>query len=300
MVSLLIAGTASGVGKNTVTCGLIRLLRESGRTPIPFKALSIECLPFDAGAEVTPCIQSQAIAAGIAPCHTLNPARVIFPPKGGVAHYYMSGVPIEQKEAFLAGMGEHIESCLDKAKLLGNVVMEGSGGLAEYPDSSVLCPMVDLEVSSIVLVADAYNGGALASVVGTLEIIPSRWLRRVKAIVINRFACMPWDAPMPAWSELIRQRYNIPIVLSLPIVHTLSAMSEDDWPMQSPERIEEDIRDIAAILKSRMADKLKSFLNEIASSRADSGAGKRTNTIHVALSHGGSQSDGGEDGLEVG
>jgi dethiobiotin synthetase len=42
---LFIVGTDTGVGKTTVGAGLIRLLRRSGRRPIPFKPVETGCAP---------------------------------------------------------------------------------------------------------------------------------------------------------------------------------------------------------------------------------------------------------------
>jgi adenosylcobyric acid synthase len=249
-MTCLVAGTASGVGKNTVACGLIRLLRTCGRSPIPFKAISFESLPLESGEHITPCIQVQAISAGIEPNFALNPVRAIFCPETGRSTVYVRGNRVNGSRPSLEDMSKEINCCFREAMKLGEVVMEGSGGLSDYYESPLLYPVVDSYVSSIVLVADAYNGGALASIVGTLELAPRHWLQRVRAVIINRFVGSPDEDPIVTWASKLRQRYDIPSLACLPIIHGLCATSEDYWPMQDAVLIEKEIKTIAEVMDS--------------------------------------------------
>jgi dethiobiotin synthetase len=42
---VFVAGTDTGVGKTTVSVGLVRLLRRAGRAPVPFKPVETGCAP---------------------------------------------------------------------------------------------------------------------------------------------------------------------------------------------------------------------------------------------------------------
>ncbi len=255
-MACLIAGTASGVGKNTVACGLIRLMRTSGRSPIPFKAISFESLPADSGEHITPCIQVQAISAGIRPSFALNPIRAIFCPETGTSSVYIRGNPINGSRPNREEMSREIESCIEEAIQSGEVVMEGSGGLSDYYESPLLYPVVDSYASSIILVADAYNGGVLASIVGTLELAPKHWLQRVRAVVINRYVGSPDEDPVVTWASKLRQRYDMPSLICLPIIPNLCATSEDYWPMKDVVQIEEEIERIYKLMNARIAESI--------------------------------------------
>ena len=259
-MTILVAGAASAVGKNTISAGLIRLMRDSGLHPVPFKALSIESLPLESGLEITPsiCIQSQA--AGIIPSHNLNPIRVIFSPDGETVRHYISGA-LAERESCLLEMKDQITACLEKAQLQGSVVFEGTGGISDAYGSKVFQPIIEEAVSSIILVADSLNGGAFASIVGTLELMPARWLNRVEAVIVNRLAGLPWEDPLPKWKEYLQARYGIDTVTCFPTIHTLSAMSEDRWPMQSIDKIEQEICYVAETLKVRLGSSFDSILD---------------------------------------
>ena len=209
--TVLVAGTASHVGKSVVTAGLARLLASRGVDVAPFKAQNMsnnarvvvspdreDAVP-DRGAqwgEIGVSQYVQARAADLTPTTDMNP--VLLKPRGdgesqlvllgqAQAHFEPGTYYDEQwstarsvaREAYDRLAGEHEV-----------IVAEGAGSIAEINLQDRDLANVEttrFADAEILLVGDIERGGVFASLYGTLELLPTDLRERVAGIVINKF-----------------------------------------------------------------------------------------------------------------
>jgi adenosylcobyric acid synthase len=195
--TLLVAGTASHVGKSTVAAGLCRLLADRGVDVVPYKAQNMSnnarAVP---GGEIGVSQYVQARAARVPASVHMNP--VLLKPRGegesqlvvrgeAVGHY-AAGEYYEThwEDALAAARGSH-------DRLAGAhevVVAEGAGSIAEpnLRDRDLAnVETARFADAEILLVADIERGGVFASLVGTLELLPGDLRERVGGAVVTKF-----------------------------------------------------------------------------------------------------------------
>lgn len=138
----------------------------------------------------------QAEAAGVPPSVDMNP--VLLKPTGNASsQVVVLGRPLDNYTAWnyhqqLAGkLWSVVTSALDRLRSnFDIVVIEGAGSPAEVnlQDTDIVNMKVARRAEApVLLVADIDRGGALAAVVGTLELLPPGDRERVKGIIINKF-----------------------------------------------------------------------------------------------------------------
>jgi len=213
--TILVAGTASHVGKSTVAAGLCRLLADRGVSVAPFKAQNMsnnarvvprapatveestdsddESHPYG---EIGISQYVQARAARIAPTTDQNP--VLLKPRGsGESQLVVGGRAVGHFEA-----GGYYENHWDAAREAAAqahgrlaedhdvIVAEGAGSIAEI--NLQHRDLANVETarfadSEIILVADIERGGVFASLVGTLELMPDDLREQVRGVIISKF-----------------------------------------------------------------------------------------------------------------
>jgi adenosylcobyric acid synthase len=212
--TILVAGTASHVGKSVVTAGLARLLANRGVAVAPFKAQNMsnnarvvvspdrggtDEPAHDAGAEwgeIGVSQYVQARAADVTPTTDMNP--VLLKPRGdGESQLVVHG---QARAHFEPGTyyEEHWDAAREAAvashrRLAGEydvLVAEGAGSLAEI--NLLDRDLANVETarfadSEVVLVGDIERGGVFASLYGTLELMPGDVRERVAGVIINKF-----------------------------------------------------------------------------------------------------------------
>ena len=238
--TVLVAGTASHVGKSTVAAGLCRLLADRGVDVAPFKAQNmsnnaraVAAATGDGFGEVGVSQYVQARAARVPATTDHNP--VLLKPRGdGESQLIVDGTAVEHLSA-----GKYYETYWERARdaaeaahdrLAGAhdvVVAEGAGSIAEINLHDR--DLANLETARfadarILLVADIERGGVFASVVGTLELLPDDVRNRVEGVVITKFR---GDRSLlkPGLEEL-EARTGVPVVGVLP--HEDPGLPEED------------------------------------------------------------------------
>ena len=222
--TILVAGTASHVGKSTVSAGLCRRLADAGVEVAPFKAQNMsnearavvrpaavrgeaasEPGPHDAGTdrpaapafgEVGVSQYVQAHAAGVRPTTDHNPV-LLKPRGGGESQLVIDGVAVGHHPAadyyadFWDDARAAAEAAHDRLAAAHDVVVaEGAGSIAEinFHDRDLAnVEAARFADASILLVADIERGGVFASIVGTLELLPDDVRERVAGVVISKF-----------------------------------------------------------------------------------------------------------------
>ncbi|NHN47959.1 cobyric acid synthase [Halostella sp. JP-L12] len=204
--TVLVAGTASHVGKSTVAAGLCRLLARHGVDVAPFKGQNMsnnaQAVPkagetdADAFGEIGVSQYVQARAAGVPATTDHNP--VLLKPRGeGESQLVIQGEPVGHYEAD-SYYEEHwddaraaaVESHRRLARDHDVVVAEGAGSVAEinlHDRDLANVEAARFADSDVVLVADIERGGVFASLVGSLELMPDDVRERVVGCVITKF-----------------------------------------------------------------------------------------------------------------
>jgi adenosylcobyric acid synthase len=237
---VLVAGTASHVGKSTVAAGLCRLLADRGVDVAPFKAQNmsnnaraVATATGDGFGEIGVSQYVQARAARVPATTDHNP--VLLKPRGdGESQLVVDGTAV----AHLAA-GDYYEDHWDRARRAAEqaherlarrhdvIVAEGAGSIAEinlhHRDLANL-ETVRFAHADVVLVADIERGGVFASVVGTLELLPDDVRARVAGVVVTKFRGdrLLLDPGL----EALEDRTGVPVLGVLP--HDDPGLPEED------------------------------------------------------------------------
>jgi adenosylcobyric acid synthase len=201
-VTVLVAGTASHVGKSTVVAGLCRRLSNHGVDVAPFKAQNmsnnarVALSPDDDWGEIGVSQHVQARAARVPPATDHNP--VLLKPSGdGRSQLVVDGDPVG---TFPAGeyYDEHWSFARERAAAAHErlardhdvVVAEGAGSIAEinlHDRDLANVETARFADATVVVVGDVERGGVFASLYGTLELVPADVRERVAGFVVSKF-----------------------------------------------------------------------------------------------------------------
>ncbi|WP_348612984.1 cobyric acid synthase [Halobaculum rarum] len=227
--TLLVAGTASHVGKSTVVAGLCRRLADAGVSVAPFKAQNMSnnaraALTADGDwGEIGVSQFVQARAAGITPTTDTNP--VLLKPRGeGESQFVIDGEAVGHYEAGTY-YDEHWEAARTAAREAYErlaaehdvIVAEGAGSIAEinlHDRDLANVETARFGDASILLLGDIERGGVFASLYGTLELMPDDLGGRVAATAITKFR---GDASLlDSGIEELESRTGVPVAAVLP------------------------------------------------------------------------------------
>ncbi|WP_129114673.1 cobyric acid synthase [Halegenticoccus tardaugens] len=213
--TILVAGTASHVGKSTVAAGLCRLLADRGVAVAPFKAQNMSnnaravprasavagkqsesAAADDAFGEIGVSQYAQARAARVGPTTDANP--VLLKPRGdGESQLVIDGRAVGNVEAgryyddhWADARGAALAAHRRLAAAYDVIVAEGAGSIAEinlHHRDLANVETARAADAEILLVADIERGGVFASLVGTLELLPEDLRARVVGAAITKF-----------------------------------------------------------------------------------------------------------------
>ena len=200
--TLLVAGTASHVGKSTVAAGLCRLLADQGTAVAPFKAQNMSnnarAVADSDGrtGEIGVSQYVQARAARVPATTDANP--VLLKPRGegesqlviqgeAVGHFAAREYYDAHWDRALAAARESHARLAETAEV---IVAEGAGSIAEpnLRDRDLAnVETARFADAEILLVADIERGGVFASLVGTLELMPADLREQVVGALVTKF-----------------------------------------------------------------------------------------------------------------
>ncbi|WP_323191799.1 cobyric acid synthase [Halostella sp. PRR32] len=231
--TVLVAGTASHVGKSTVAAGLCRLLARQGVDVAPFKAQNMsnnaQAVPKagdgESGAfgEIGVSQYVQARAAEVPATTDHNP--VLLKPRGeGESQLVIQGEAVGHYEAesyyeeyWDQARAAAVESHCRLARDHEVVVAEGAGSIAEinlHDRDLANVEAARFGDADVVLVADIERGGVFASLVGTLELMPDDVRERVVGCVITKFRGD--ESLLAPGVEAFEERTGVPVLGVLP------------------------------------------------------------------------------------
>ncbi|MEN9226888.1 MAG: cobyric acid synthase [Thermostichus sp. DRC_bins_24] len=196
--SLMVVGTSSHVGKTLLVTALCRLLKRAGKRVTPFKAqnMSLNAYVTADGKEIAYAQALQAWAAGIPPTVEMNP--ILLKPQGNLtSQVILNGVAAgtyragEYYERWFEPGWQAVTAALAQLQQQYDwILCEGAGSPAEVnlKHRDLVNMRVALHLGSPTwLVADIDRGGALAHVVGTLQLLDPEERALIRGIVINKF-----------------------------------------------------------------------------------------------------------------
>jgi adenosylcobyric acid synthase len=190
-------GTGSDVGKSLIVAGLCRLFARQGRRVRPFKPqnMSNNAAVTGDGGEIGRAQALQARACGVAPSVHMNP--VLLKPQSEIgAQVVVQGKVWGQAKVrdYHTLRPQLLPAVLDSFARLSKeadlVLVEGAGSPAEVNlrDGDIanmgFAEAADLPV---LLVGDIDRGGVIASIVGTMILLPKSEAARLRGYLINKF-----------------------------------------------------------------------------------------------------------------
>jgi len=196
--TLMIQGTGSHVGKSVMVTALCRIFSQDGYAVAPFKSQNMALNSFvtNDGGEMGRAQVVQAQAAGIEPDVDMNPV-LLKPSADNASQVVVHGRPIGTMSArhyhndYVQTVWPAILESFDRLKEKYEViVLEGAGSPAEVnlqKNDVVNMRAAHMARAPVLLVADIDKGGALAAVVGTLELLPPEDRKMIVGIIINKF-----------------------------------------------------------------------------------------------------------------
>ena len=243
MKSLMIQGTASGVGKTTLVAALCRIFSDKGYKVAPFKSQNMSNFGYATpDFEISRAQVIQAIAARCKIEPDLNP--IMLKPLGNYSSLvYLNGKRYKKMHAkdyysnFVNTKG--IKAATDSLFRLQNnndlVILEGAGSPAEinlqkYDIANM--KIAQKANASVLLVADIDKGGSFASLVGTMALIEKKYQKLIKGFVLNKFRG-DIDVLKPGFRK-IKQLTKIPVLGTIPMLK-MNLPEEDSLNVKAKE-----------------------------------------------------------------
>lgn len=197
---LLIAGTASDVGKSVITAGICRWLHRQGIRVAPFKAQnmsnnSVVALDTIGGGEIGRAQALQAAACGLEPSVHFNPV-LLKPEDDHTSQVVVLGKVVGNVSAthFRSLQKKVREIAFDTLTTLQSeydvVVCEGAGSPTEINlrhGDYVNMGLARKMNWPVLIVGDIDRGGVFASLYGTLTLLSMRDQRLIAGFIINKF-----------------------------------------------------------------------------------------------------------------
>lgn len=195
--AIMFQGTGSDVGKSLIVAGLCRLFARQGGRVRPFKPqnMSNNAAVTAEGGEIGRAQALQARACGAAPSVHMNP--VLLKPQSEIgAQVVVQGKVWGQAKArdYRALRPQLLPAVLDSfARLSAEadlVLVEGAGSPAEVNlREGDIANMGFAEAADVpvLLVGDIDRGGVIASIVGTMKLLPEQEAARIQGYLINKF-----------------------------------------------------------------------------------------------------------------
>lgn len=269
MNSLMIQGTASGVGKTTLVAALCRIFNDKGYNVTPFKSQNMSNFGY-----ITPNFEisrAQAIQAIGARCEItpdINP--IMLKPLGNYySIIYLNGKPFKKMHAkdyyskFVKSKGiKTVTTALSNLmKKYDLVILEGAGSPAEINLQKFDIANMSIAEkvnSSVLLVTDIDKGGSFASLAGTMSLLEKKHQKLIKGFVFNKFRG-DINVLKPGFKK-IKQITKIPVLGTIPMLK-MNLPEEDSlhanpkkiaWTKNNINKIDKEIDRLAQVVKNNL------------------------------------------------
>ena len=269
MKSLMIQGTASGVGKTILVAALCRIFRDKGYSVAPFKSQNMSNFAYSTSDFTISRAQAiQAIGARCKITSNLNP--IMLKPLGNYySMVYLNGKRYKKMHAkdyysnFVKSIG--IQAAHNSISLLQKnfdlIILEGAGSPAEinlqkYDIANM--KIAQKANASVLLVSDIDKGGSFASLVGTMSLIEKKYQKLVKGFIFNKFRG-DIDVLKPGFRKLSKTT-RIPILGTIPMMK-VNLPEEDSlgtkpkeisWTKNNIAKIDKELNKLAKTVKNNL------------------------------------------------
>jgi len=233
--SIMIQGTGSHVGKSVAVTAICRILKQDGYSVCPFKSqnMALNSYVTASGGEMGRAQVVQAEACGLEPEVYMNPilikpvadsrAQIIFM---GKVVKNMSAVEYHKKKIFY--LNEIKEILYDLKKRFDFIVIEGAGSPAEInllKNDIVNMRTAEISASPVILIGDIDRGGVFAGFYGTVKLLPKKYRRYIKGLLVNKFR---GDINLlQSGNDYISRKLKIPVIGTIPYYRNIYIEEED-------------------------------------------------------------------------
>ena len=260
---IMFQGTSSNVGKSILCTALCRILYRMGYKTVPFKAqnMALNSYVTKWGDEIGRAQVAQAEAAGIDPIVQMNP--VLLKPTGNQSsQVVLMGKPVGVYSAkeyhthySLTALDKVKESIAFLDENFEMIVIEGAGSPAEVnlkANDIVNMRIAKMTQAPVFLIADIDRGGAIASIVGTLELLEPEERDLIKGIIINKFR---GDIKLlePALT-FIEEKTDKKVVGVIPAIENLDIDEEDSVALENKKNVGSKDIQIAVIQTPKISN----------------------------------------------
>lgn len=260
---LMFQGTSSHVGKSILTAALCRIFFRAGYKVAPFKAQNMALNSFVTadGLEMGRAQVAQAEAANIPPRVEMNP--VLLKPTGNATSQVIingRAVGVMSAAAYHQGYSlkafDAVKDALQKLSAeFDTIIIEGAGSPAEV--NLKANDIVNMRVAKylnapVILVADIDRGGALASIVGTLELLDDDERDLVKGLIINKFRG-DVNLFLPA-VDFLEKKTGKPVLGVIPFIDKLGIDDEDSVSLDDKTCAEDGAIKIAVVRLGKLSN----------------------------------------------
>jgi|ECHhosMinimDraft_1075155.scaffolds.fasta_scaffold00009_32 adenosylcobyric acid synthase len=239
-MSIIIISTMSNSGKSLITSCLIRLAKDRGLSPQPFKSqnMSLNSYASYDGGEIALAQAVQAISGDLVPMSYHNPI-LIKPSSDNKSEIILFGKPINvftygKFYEMVNSLYPKILEVLLKLKKENYIIAEGAGSFAEpnllKTDITNLRLAKDADLNAI-LILDIDRGGSFASAYGGYKIVGRKLASKIKGFIINKFrGDEEILKPAISWLE---NRIKAKYLGYIPYVESLLFPAEDSMSINS-------------------------------------------------------------------
>lgn len=243
---IMFVGTGSDVGKSVLNAGFCRIFQQDGFKPAPFKAqnMSLNSFATEDGFEIGRAQAMQAEACKTPPLVQMNPV-LLKPTSEQKAQVVVNGKPVgtqtakeyfedtDREKLFLEAM-KSLNFLCDR---FSPVVLEGAGSISEMNlwDKDITNMRV-AEYKSIptYLIADIDKGGVIASVYGSILLLPDNQRALIQGIILNKFR---GDISLfEEGKRIIEELTGIPVVGVVPYFRDIYLEQEDSVVVDRKKR----------------------------------------------------------------
>ncbi len=269
MNSLMIQGTASGVGKTTLVAALCRIFADKGYSVAPFKSQNMSNFGYATpDFEISRAQAIQAIGARCQITPDLNP--IMLKPLGNYySTVYLNGKRYKKMHAkdyyakFVKSKG--IRAATDSLTRLEKnhdlVILEGAGSPAEINLQKFDIANMSIAEkvnASVLLVSDIDRGGSFAGLVGTMTLLEKKHQKMIKGFIFNKFRG-DIDVLKPGFTK-IKKITKVPVLGTIPMLK-IDLPEEDSldvtpkevaWTRNNISKIDKEIGKLAKITKSNL------------------------------------------------
>jgi adenosylcobyric acid synthase len=260
--ALMVAGTASHVGKSWMTTAICRWMARQGWRVAPFKAqnMSNNAYPCAGGGEIGRAQVAQAEACGLEPEPDMNPI-LLKPNSDTGSQVVLNGKVWRTLQArdYYAEFPYLLGQVLDAYERLASrhdfIVLEGAGSISELNLKAT--DLVNLGLATrlnvpVLLTADIDRGGVFAAVAGTFALLDENERRLVRSFAINRFRGDP--TLFQSGVEMLEARTQAQCLGVFPYIRDTSLDAEDSVAFEAGGNADADVAIIALPHISNLSD----------------------------------------------